>query len=171
MECWEQTNRTPAYFSQHNFMANSDTQNQGPVAEFIALQAPQERLLLVCQWTLHCYRKGRTVAVRVAEEREARRLDKLLWTFADMSFLPHAVARSASEPVLEPVLIYCVGEEVGEADVLFEAAGGEPLESFERFPRIYDFAEVYDEELRSISRRRYSAYNDAGYRMRFVDRS
>jgi DNA polymerase IIIc chi subunit len=88
-----------------------------------------------------------------------------------MTFLPHAIAARASEPVLEPVLIYCADEQAEESDVLFEAAGGEPLPSFERFPHIYDFAEVYDEDLRALSRQRYTAYKEAGYRMRYVEQS
>jgi DNA polymerase-3 subunit chi len=152
-------------------MPETDTADRERVAEFIALQTPEEKLHLVCQWSLRCYRQGHTVSVRVAGDRDARRLDKLLWTFADMTFLPHAIAHNATEPVLAPVLIYCEDEEPEEADVLFEAVSGKPLASFERFPHIYDFAEVYDEELRNLSRERFSTYKDAGYRMRYVERS
>lgn len=152
-------------------MPETDTDDRERVAEFIALQSPREKLHLVCRWTLRCYQDGRMVAIRVAEERGARRLDQLLWTIADMTFLPHAIAARATEPVLEPVLIYCADEEIEETDVLFEASGGDLLPSFERFPHIYDFAEVYDENLRTRSRRRYTAYKEAGYRMRYVERS
>lgn len=151
-------------------MSQSKTDNTEPVAEFIALNSPDERLRLVCKWTLRCYEQGRTVAIRIGDEPDAQQLDKLLWTFADQAFVPHLLARKSTEPVLEPVLIYLPGEAVGAADVLFEAASGPPFDEFERFTYIYDFAEVYDEELRHISRERYSAYKEAGYRMRYVER-
>jgi hypothetical protein len=47
-------------------MPENDAEGRERVAEFIALQSPQEKLHLVCQWTLRCYQDGRMVAIRVA---------------------------------------------------------------------------------------------------------
>ncbi|MDP6438887.1 MAG: DNA polymerase III subunit chi [Candidatus Brocadiia bacterium] len=138
------------------------------VAQFISLDSPEGKLPMVCERALHSYEQGRTVAVRVASRPEAERLDDLMWTFKDRSFIPHALAAEAEEPVLEAVLIYCEGEEPGEANVLIHAAGGEPDEALTRFPRVLDFAEVYDDELREAGRRRFAACREAGYRMRYV---
>ncbi len=138
------------------------------VAQFINLDSPEGKPAMVCERALYFYEQGLMVAVRVASRPEAERLDDLMWTFKDSCLIPHALAAEAGEPVLEAVLIYCEGEEPGEADVLIHAAGGEPDEVLTRFPRVLDFAEVYDDELREAGRRRFAACREASYRMRYV---
>lgn len=139
------------------------------VAEFIRLTEPGERLREACRWVQHCYRQGHTVAVHVADRSECEQLDVLLWTFKDRAFIPHKIAAEAEEPVIEPVLLYCAGEKPGEADALVEAGGGEPADYAARYGQVYDFAEVYDEDLREQGRRRFAALREAGYRMRFIE--
>ena len=138
------------------------------VAEFISLPSPQDRLPLVCRWAKKCCEDGRTVAVHVGDTQQAEQLDEMMWTFEDRAFIPHVRAAAAKAPVIEPVLIHCGDEPLEEADVLIEAAGGAPDERALRFAHVLDFAEVYDEDLRQLSRQRYKACREAGYRMRFV---
>ncbi len=151
-------------------MGQQTTQDDERVAEFIALNSSDERLRLMCQWTARFYEAGKLVSIHVGDQQTAQRLDESMWTFSDMTFLPHAIAREASEPVLEPILIYAGNEQVDPADVLFEGSDGEALPNFGDFQYIFDFAPVYDEELRTAGRQRYSTYQQAGYKMRYVDR-
>lgn len=151
-------------------MGHDTTSDNQRIAEFIALNSPDERLRLICQWTARFYEAGKLVAIHVADQQTAEKLDKLMWTFSDMTFIPHAIAQQATEPVLAPILIYGGEEYVDPADVLFEGASGPPLSNFQDFQFIFDFAEIYDEQLRDVGRNRYSAYQDAGYKMRYVDR-
>ncbi len=144
-------------------------QESQKLAEFIKLDSPEEKLRLVCLWTQKCYERGETAAVHLAGREEAERLDGKLWTFEDRAFIPHVRFEQAEEPVVEPVVIYCEEEPLGEAEVLIEAAGGEPSERFRGFDHVFDFAETYDEHLRELSRRRYTACREAGYRMRFIE--
>jgi len=146
-------------------MAEKDTR----VAEFIRLPSPEAGLPVICERTRRCYEAGLTVAVRVRTRQEAEQLDKMLWTFKESAFIPHVLSAEAEEPAIEPVIIYCEGQAPAEADVLIHAAGGEPGDWFARFARVIDFAEVHDEASREASRRRYTAYKDAGYRMRYVE--
>jgi DNA polymerase-3 subunit chi len=48
---------------------------------------------------------GGRLLIVAAEEEERRRLDRLLWSYAAESFLPHAVAGSGDEAAAQPVLI------------------------------------------------------------------
>ena len=139
------------------------------VAEYVKLASPDDKLPAVCDWAQRLYEEGLTVAVRTASDGEARDLDDLLWTFSDRTFIPHAIAAEAEEPVLERVLIYAPGDQVGEADALIHAAGGEPDEALTRFARVVDFAEVHSNDAREAGRRRFAACRGAGYRMRFVE--
>ena len=86
----------------------------------------------------------------------------------DRAFIPHVRTAQAKAPVIEPVLIHCGDEPLAESDVLVEAAGGAPDGRALRFEHVFDFAEVYDEDLRQLSRERYKACQEAGYRMRFI---
>ena len=123
---------------------------------------------MVCSCVEKCYERGASVAVRMAGRDEAEELDRAMWTFHDISFIPHVLAAEAEEPVLEAVIIYCAGEPPGQADMLVEAAAGEPGDHFQQFDHVFDFADVYDESLREAGRRRYKAYQQAGYRMRYI---
>jgi DNA polymerase-3 subunit chi len=143
--------------------------NAEKVAEFIKLRSARDRTPVVCSVALRCYEAGETVAVRAASRREAEEIDEKMWTFSDSVFLPHVIAERAEEPVLEPVLIYVAGQQIGQADVLIEAGGGEPSADALRFAHVIDFAEIYDEALREAGRKRYAALRAAGYRMRLVD--
>ena len=144
------------------------TKQDAKVAEFIQLGSPGDKLRLVCGRAQKCCEDGATVAVRVASQEEAEQLDGMMWTFRDISFIPHVRFGEAQQPVIEPVMIYAGEEPVGEADVLIEAGGGEPRDHSQQFDHVFDFAEVYDEALKEASRRRYTAYQQAGYRMRYI---
>jgi DNA polymerase-3 subunit chi len=138
------------------------------VAEFIEVTDPADRVREVCRRAAACYEQGLTVAVYCPDPDTAAEIDSVLWTFRQDAFVPHVRQELAEEPAIEPVVIF--GAEPGEpdADVLVVVAGAETPDWFGRFPHVYDLAEVYDESLREASRTRYSAYQKAGYRMRFI---
>lgn len=144
------------------------TRGNAKVAEFIRLESPGDRLRFVCRRVQKCCEGGASVAVRLGSQEETERLDDMLWTFQDISFIPHVRFCDSQKPVIEPVVIYCAREPIDEADVLVEAAGGEPGDHFRPFCHLFDFAEVYDESLKEASRRRYKAYQQAGYSMRYI---
>ncbi|MFP4027036.1 MAG: DNA polymerase III subunit chi [Candidatus Brocadiia bacterium] len=144
-------------------MAESDDK----IAAFVRLDSPQDKWAAVAQYVKKCYENGETAAIHVATRDDGEQLDKKIWTFEDRRFIPHFLADEAREPIIEPVLIYCGDEPIGEADVLIEAAGGHALDDIEKFDKIYDLAEVYDDELQELSRKRYRKYQEAGYSMRY----
>jgi len=138
------------------------------VAEFIELRAAQDKLPLVCKWAERHYERGETVTIHTADEAQAEELDGLLWTFKQSSFVPHVILNRARQPILEPVFIVMGQEELPDSEVLIVASGREPNGWLGRVGHVYDFAEVYDEQLRAAARARYKKYSDAGYRMRFI---
>jgi len=138
------------------------------VAEFLELTSPQDRLPLVCKWAERSHESGKTVAIHTADETQAAELDQILWTFRQNAFVPHTILSRAEQPVIDPVLIVIADEDVPDSDVLIVASGREPGEWPGRFPHIYDFAEIYDEELRAAARKRFKTYSESGYRMRYI---
>ena len=139
------------------------------VAQFIKLKSPDQKLTLLCRWAEKHFQEGRTVAIHAADEDQAEDIDKKLWTFSQSSFVPHVILAEAEEPLVEPVLIVVGDEDVPESDVLMVASGREPDGWLGRFPRVYDFAEIYDTDLRLAARERFKAYKDGGYSMKFIE--
>jgi DNA polymerase-3 subunit chi len=138
------------------------------VAEFVELRAPGDRMPEACARTLLHYERGRTVAVYVPDPDVAAELDTVLWTFRQNAFIPHVRIEKAEAPVIEPVILFSGEAPDLQADVLIVLTEGDLPAGFERFAHIIDFAEIYDDARRQSSRKRYTACQSAGYRMRFV---
>ncbi len=75
------------------------------IAEFVNLKqlglSREQALARLVAWHQG---RGRRVLVLAADEQEAQELDRLLWTYDQASFLPHALAGGPDE-AQEPVLI------------------------------------------------------------------
>jgi DNA polymerase-3 subunit chi len=125
----------------------------------------EARLLLACKIVDKATQRDHHVYVHSTSDAEAQKLDELLWTFSQGSFIPHVVVRSEhGAPPLEPVLIG-VNQPPGPGrwDVLVNLAPDVP-EFFSRYERV---AEVVDANAarREQSRERYRFYRDRGYQL------
>lgn len=123
------------------------------------------RLRLACKIVDKATQLDHHVFVHATSDDEARKLDELLWTFSQGSFIPHRIVRSQlAEPALEPVLIGVNQPPApGRWDVLVNL-GAEVPEFFSRYARV---AEVVDANAvrREQSRGRYRFYRDRGYQL------
>ena len=129
--------------------------------DFYIVQTTQAngRELLACRLAEKAYIKGHQVYIQVNDSREAERLDKLLWTFRDGSFVPHTLAGGTQTDA--PVHIGHGDEPVGHNDVLISLSNEVPL-FFSRFQRVAEIVNQ-DEEQRSLARIRYKFYKERGY--------
>jgi DNA polymerase-3 subunit chi len=123
------------------------------------------RLLLACKIADKATQLDHHVYIHATSDDEARKLDELLWTFSQGSFIPHLVVRGElKDPALEPVLIG-INQPPGPGrwDVLVNL-GAEVPEFFSRYERV---AEVVDANpvRREQSRERYRYYRDRGYKL------
>ena len=125
----------------------------------LADQRPNGRPLLACRLTEKAHGLGHTVYIHVDNAEEARRLDDLLWTFRDGSFVPHALYPAPAEDA-SPVLIGWDADSDASADVLINLATDVPA-FFERFDRV---AELVNQEpvVLQTSRQRFRVYRDSG---------
>ena len=119
----------------------------------------EARARFACRLTEKAYRQGHRVYIRAADRDHAEALDRLLWTFRDGSFVPHARYPEAAEED-QPVL---VGTALPERmdDVLLNLAGDRP-EGFSRFRRLVEVVGP-DAGERAAARERYRYYRDRGY--------
>ena len=121
-----------------------------------------------CRLVETVWRRGHRVLVLAASDVAARRLDDLLWTFRDESFVPHRRVgtedSAATAPADEPVLVGTPGVWTGEIDVLLNLTPSVPDES----ARASRIAEVVPSggAGRDAGRRRYREYRDRGFELR-----
>ena len=59
-------------------------------------------LSYACRLVKKAYNKGHRVYIRAENEQDMKKLDKLLWTFSELDFIPHAIldTESGQEPVI-----------------------------------------------------------------------
>lgn len=123
------------------------------------------RLQLACKIVEKATELDNHVFVHSASDAEAAKLDELLWSFSQGSFIPHRVVREPlSTPPPEPVLIGVNAPPApGRWNVLINLAAEVP-EFFSRYERV---AEVVDADAvrREQSRERYRFYRDRGYKL------
>jgi DNA polymerase III subunit chi len=123
------------------------------------------RLILACRIADKAMQLDQQVFINAVSEPESARLDELLWTFSQGSFVPHAVVRpdAASAPP-EPVLIGSGGPPAGDRWNLMINLADDVPEFFSRYERV---AELVDgnERRREHGRERFRFYRDRGYRL------
>jgi len=123
-------------------------------------------LSLACRLAAKAVQQNLEVLINTATETDSRRLDELLWTFSQGSFLPHRRlddADSADEG--EPVLIGCEREpQSGRWEFLINLSPAVP-EFFSRFERVAELVGA-EEENKTAGRERFRYYRDRGYELR-----
>lgn len=126
-------------------------------------QAAHSREKLSCRLAEKIYKLGNRLYIHTATQTDANRVDDLLWTYRDGSFLPHEIYREkqASET---PIMIGHDQEPVSEADVLINLAPSVPL-FFSRFERVAEIISQQPEE-KTSGRERYRFYRDRGYALK-----
>jgi DNA polymerase-3 subunit chi len=116
-----------------------------------------------CRLIAKIWREGKTVHVHTADPRQAARLDDLLWTFQDVSFVPHALAETPPA-MADPGLRIIIGH--GDAapttaSVLVDL-DVKPPPFVGQFERVVEFVPG-DEAGRALGRERYRYYQERGY--------
>lgn len=129
------------------------------ILEDSADQAPAH---FACRLTEKAHGEGHRVFVHVADEAQAETLDRMLWSFRQGSFVPHATtADLAADDDLTPVVIGTGEPPAGFDDVLVNIAGdvGGFFSRFARHNEIVAPNQVAD------ARQRYRFYKDRGYQL------
>lgn len=101
------------------------------------------------------------VYVQVSNTTEAQRLDELLWTYSDRSFMAHQIFDGTEEP--HSLVKVLIGERAAPTThrqllVNFSNAIPEEMDSYGRIVEIVDT----DAERKHLSRERYKQYRERG---------
>ena len=130
--------------------------------DFYILQdsQPDAQALLTCRLTEKAFKQGHQVYINTESGQQLKKLDDMLWTFRDGSFLPpglYAATADSDHPVL---LGHAVNPE-GPSDVLVNLSNDVPS-FFSRFNRVAELVGG-DEAQRESARERYRFYKDRAY--------
>ena len=118
----------------------------------------EDRLQVACRLAGKALKQGQRMLIYAPDPETAARIDKLLWTWPAIGFVPHCAVHSplAAET---PVLI-AAGEDTPAGCELILNLGAECPPHFERFARLL---EVVDAQDRDPGRSRYRFYRERGY--------
>jgi DNA polymerase-3 subunit chi len=122
----------------------------------------EDRLQVACRLAGKALAQNQRMLIYAPQPEAASRIDKLLWTWPAIGFVPHCAAQ---DPLAAdtPVLI-AAGEETPSACELLLNLSSDCPPHFERFERLLEVVSA-DEEERKAGRGRYRYYLDRGYKI------
>lgn len=116
------------------------------------------RYTLACKLAEKAWRLENTIHIHTMSQADAERLDELLWTFRDGSFVPHELVSSGNSA---PVSIGYDSNTIESRDLLINLCDEIPAFA-NTFPRIAELV-TSEENCRQKSRKRYAIYRDQGH--------
>ena len=119
-----------------------------------------DRLQVACRLAGKALAQKQRLLVYAPEPETASRIDKMLWTWPAIGFVPHCPAHDRLAPET-PVLI-ASGEETPPGCELMLNLGAECPPHFERFARLLEVVSAEPED-RKAARARYRFYQERGY--------
>ena len=120
----------------------------------------QDRYYLSCRIAEKAWKSGNRVVIQTDSMQEAQKMNQLLWSFREQSFMPHDMLASA-DLESNPVTVSWGTDARGEHDVLINLATEIP-EFFSSFSRVIEPVDN-NENSKTISREHYRFYRDRGY--------
>lgn len=133
-----------------------------PRIDFYLVEDPgaDARGAAACRIAETAWRRGHRVHLHTDSRESAARLDDLLWTWRDESFVPHAVCGADEAAGGAPVTIGWGALPGFADDVLLNLDPGVP-EGFERFARVAEVVGGADPD-RAAGRERFRRYRERG---------
>lgn len=131
--------------------------------DFYVLKQPGElcRQTFACRLAEKAYRMQNTVYIHTRDQADAERINDLLWTFRDGSFVPHHIVGKNTDGQESAVTIGCNAQAVEPRDLLINLCAEIPAFAGS-FPRVAELV-TSDDESRQHSRRRFADYRDQGH--------
>lgn len=127
----------------------------------------QSRQAFACRLAEKAYRLENTVHIHTSNLDDAERVDELLWTFRDGSFVPHHLLDSVADDRQSPVTIGCAKVPGSAPDLLINLSDEIPPFAA-AFPRVAELV-TSDEECRQSSRKRFAAWRQQGHTLETHD--
>ncbi len=122
----------------------------------------RSRLLLACKLIEKARAQDLKTYIHTDSWSTCDRMDELLWTYNDVSFIPHAIIPTDEQL---PVLIGCETDTPPVADFLINLSNSVPsfLSKFDKAAEIID----QEAEILDAGRKRYVYYREQGYTLNY----
>ena len=137
-----------------------------PTVNFFSLEKKQDLHLCICFLIKELYKLGSQIII-LDNHSNLQKLDKLLWTFEQNSFLPHKIYNVdekldtpiilLSEKYLNNLLVF------NEYDSIINNLNEPVTQTFENL-KVYEFVEDIEDK-KIISRKKYMIYKDKNYNL------
>lgn len=127
-------------------------------------ESDRERQQFACRLTEKAFKLGHKVYIHSRDAEQAAAMDKLLWSFRNSSFVPHALQHDASD---EPVIIGFEQPPTTFSEVMINLSHDVPG-FFSRFERVTEVV-VTDPLITEATRENYRFYRDRGYPLKNHD--
>ena len=121
-----------------------------------------DRLQVACRLAGKAVSQNKRMLIYAPQADTASRIDKLLWTWQAIGFLPHCAA--GDELAAQTPVLIATGEETPEDCGLILNLSAEAPPHFARFERLFEVIGA-DEAERAAGRSRYRFYLDRGYKI------
>lgn len=115
---------------------------------------------LACQLADKALQHRHRIYIHTDSAMQAERMDDLLWTFRDISFLPHALNPDSAAPEA-PILIGYQSPPPDKRHILINLSATIP-EFFICFERVAEIVSP-DKDHKRLARDRFRQYRDGGY--------
>lgn len=100
-----------------------------------------------------------------ASDADIEQLDKLLWAYDELSFLPHGKITDA-QPENQPILLATADTPLNKANLLV-VTDGRSVDTTTEHERILDIFDGKDAQSVALARTRWKEYKDAGYELSY----
>ena len=136
--------------------------NGAPRVDFYVLSEDvrDARLRYACRLAEEGVGQGLRVYILTASQSDSARLDDLLWTFSDGSFLPHEVFSGAPTHERAMILLGEATAPLSHRDLLINLTESLPADLTD-YARIAEIVDV-DPERKRIARERFRQYRERG---------
>jgi len=121
-----------------------------------------DKMQVACRLAGKAAARGTRLLIYAPEPEALQRIDRMLWTWPAIGFVPHC---GAGDPLAgeTPVLLDGATEAAAGCEVLLNLSTDAPP-AFERFERVLEVVGRDDED-RQRARGRYRFYRERGYRI------
>jgi DNA polymerase-3 subunit chi len=122
----------------------------------------EDRLQVACRLAAKAVSQKKRMLIYAPDAGSASHIDKLLWTWQAVGFLPHCAA--SDELAAETPLLIAAGEETPPGCGLLLNLSAEAPPHFARFERLFEVVPA-EEAGRAAGRSRYKFYLERGYKI------
>ena len=122
----------------------------------------EDPLQVACRLAAKAVSQKQRMLIYAPDADTASRIDKMLWTWQAIGFLPHCAA--SDEIAAETPVLIAAGEETPEGCGLILNLAAEAPPHFARFERLFEVVPA-EEAGRAVGRARYRYYLDRGYKI------